>query len=52
MKRNIQHKRTTGFREVGETPAVQVRGISAEIKALRAKFRSPFGFVNNKRRPS
>lgn len=44
MKRNIQNKRTTGFQEIGEAPAVTVNGITAAAKALRNKFRSPLRF--------
>ena len=52
MKKSIQSKNTVNFREVGELPNNNVRGITAQAKALRNKFRSPFGFTSAKTRPA
>lgn len=44
MKRDIQHKQTTGLMEAGAAPAIKIKGVCAEIKNLRSKHRCPFRF--------
>jgi hypothetical protein len=44
MKKNIQHKKTVGLKEAGEAPGIDVRGICAAAKSIRAKHRSPLSF--------
>ena len=36
------------FTGAGELPARELRGIMADVKAIRAKHRSPFGFCTGK----